>query len=130
MTHYPNRYYSLEYADGTLQTGTSTTYVWAGDALVAYAERAIVSGSPSGSATTYYVHPDHLGSASAVTDGSGGIVTQRDWMPYGSGRVSAGPGGLGRGFIGQFEDAASGCRPRLPQRQVLREGEGSSFYKT
>ncbi len=99
-----SKYYSAEYTDGTYQTGTSTSYIWAGDTLVAYIERPIASGSPSGTAKTYYVHPDHLESTSAVTNESGDVVLEKDYLPYGSTRVETGTTDSNRGFIAQFEN--------------------------
>ncbi|HRH22459.1 MAG TPA: SpvB/TcaC N-terminal domain-containing protein [Candidatus Paceibacterota bacterium] len=101
--HYPNKFYSAEYTDSTYQTGTSTSYIWAGDTLIAYVERPIVSGSPSGTAKTYYVHPDHLESTNVVTNEAGDVILEKDYMPYGSMRVEDGTDS-NRGFIGQFEN--------------------------
>ena len=73
-SHYPNKFYSIDYAGTSTTTATSTSYIWHGDVLVAYIEQRIVGGSPSGSPTTYYVHPDHLGSTNVVTNASGTVA--------------------------------------------------------
>ena len=63
-TDYPNKFFSI--ATTTLHcrdtTATSTAYIWHGDTLVATIEQVLVNGVATGTPTTYYVHPDHLGS--------------------------------------------------------------------
>jgi RHS repeat-associated protein len=91
-TYYPNRYYSIEGA-------TSTSYIFAGDTLVAYVE------GNGNSTSTYFVHPDHLGSTNAITDSLGQTSLVKDYRPFGFTRIEEGSASLKRGFIGQFEDA-------------------------
>jgi hypothetical protein len=51
--HYPNKFYSVEYAGSSTTTGTSTSYIWHGDTLVAYIEQRIANGQVAGG---NYVH--------------------------------------------------------------------------
>ena len=106
--HYPNKYYSIEYAGSSTTTATSTSYIWHGDTLVAYIEQAKQNGVATGTPTTYYVHPDHLGSTNVVTDGAGQTVQVLDYYPYGESRIDTGAEESEREYIGERYDAASG----------------------
>jgi YD repeat-containing protein len=77
-TQYPSKFYSVEYAGVSTTTGTSTSYIFHGDTLVAYIEQAMADGVATGTPTTYYVHPDHLGSTNVVTDENGDVVEALD----------------------------------------------------
>src|SRR5262245_16843530 len=59
-TDYPNKFFSIASTTVTAatSTATSTAYIWHGDTLVATIEQPLVNGVASGTATTYYVHPD------------------------------------------------------------------------
>jgi YD repeat-containing protein len=70
-THYPSKFYSVEYAGVSTTTGTSAAFIFHGDTLVAYIEQRLASGQATGTPTTYYVHPDHLGSTNVVANASG-----------------------------------------------------------
>ena len=77
------------------------TYYSAGAQLVAM--RVVTS---TGGNTLYYLHTDHLGSASLTTNSSGGEVARQNYYPFGQIR----PGGTGSmptdvGFTGQRLDA-------------------------
>src|SRR5262245_61755755 len=106
-----------------LQTGTSTTYIYAnkwltgakfatttsyvfnGDTLLATVDQQTASGVATGTAKTRYVHPDHLGLTNVVTDESGYLVQTLDYYPYGGTRVSVATStNEARKFIGQFAD--------------------------
>lgn len=65
---------------------------------------AIIEGN--GSATsTYYVHPDHLGSTHVLTNASSTIVSGTDFYPYGEKRIDSSPNLTDRQFIGErFDD--------------------------
>ena len=52
----------------------------------------------------YYLHGDHLGSASLVTDGGGNVVSQSRYLPYGKQRWSSGAKLTDFGFTGQRAD--------------------------
>jgi RHS repeat-associated protein len=105
-TDYPNRFYSL--ATSTQSgTGTSTAHIWHGDTLVATIEQRLVNGVASGTATTYYVHPDHLGSTNAITNSAGVVKQALDYYPYGAQRINTGMDASDRRFIGQFADDAT-----------------------
>jgi YD repeat-containing protein len=47
-SHYPNKFYSIDYAVNSTTTATSTSYIWHGDTLVAYIEQRIASGQGTG----------------------------------------------------------------------------------
>lgn len=107
-TTYPSKYYSVvSTMSGAITTATSTDYIWTGDTLVAYIEQALINGTATGTPSTYYVHPDHLGSTNVVTNASGTVVTAKDYYPYGAVRVNSGSASLGRGYINQFSDASN-----------------------
>ena len=106
-SHYPNKFYSIDYAGSSTTTATSTAYIWHGDTLVAYIEQRIASGQATGTPTTYYVHPDHLGSTNVVTNASGTVAETLDYYPYGAERIHTGTADLDRTFIGQFGDDPS-----------------------
>ncbi|MGE4053278.1 MAG: LamG-like jellyroll fold domain-containing protein [Vicinamibacterales bacterium] len=106
--HYPNKYFSIEYQGTSTATATSTSYIWHGDTLVAYIEQAITDGVATGTPTTYYVHPDHLGSTNVVTNAAGQAVQVLDYYPYGDSRIDTGVEDSERQYIGERYDAASG----------------------
>jgi RHS repeat-associated protein len=106
-SHYPNKFYSIDYAANSTTTATSTSYIWHGDTLVAYIEQRIANGSATGTPTTYYSHPDHLGSTNVVTNASGTVAETLDYYPYGAERIKSGTADLDRTFIGQFGDDPS-----------------------
>jgi RHS repeat-associated protein len=106
-TVYPSRYYSVvSTVNGPTTTATSTSYVWIGDALAAYVEQALINGTATGTPQTHYVHGDHLGSTNVVTDTSGNVEILRDYLPYGSERISSGNASLARTYIGEFADTS------------------------
>ncbi len=82
------------------------------------------SGSPCGrTATTTYLHSDHLGSASLATDASGAKIVHSDtrYYPYGVTRPGLAGTGLptDRRFTGQWEETSLGfydygARPYVP----------------
>ncbi|NLE44022.1 MAG: hypothetical protein GX620_04825, partial [Chloroflexi bacterium] len=52
----------------------------------------------------YFLHPDHLGSTSLTTDGSGGSAVRQWYEPYGEVRWSTGALPTDYGFTGQRHD--------------------------
>jgi len=56
----------------------------------------------------HYLHGDHLGSTSLVTDGSGGVVARRLFRPYGEERYHEGTLPTDFGFTAQREDGSTG----------------------
>jgi RHS repeat-associated protein len=104
-TVFPNKYFSIKSQTIASTTyATSTSYIFAGDTQVAYIEQDLIDGTATGTPRTFYVHPDHLGSTNVITDQNGGVVSSKDYFPYGSIRVESGDASLARGYIGQFED--------------------------
>src|SRR5215470_8418109 len=60
---YPFKWYSVASSTGTgAKYATTTDYVFNGDSLVATVDQQTASGNATGTATTRYIHPDHLGS--------------------------------------------------------------------
>ena len=94
-TAYANKYYNY---NGTKKT----KQIYAGDTLIATVETV------SSTVTPYYVHVDHLGSASETTDGSGALIETLDYFPYGSQRISSGSYTEQRQYVGQIYDSQSG----------------------
>ena len=72
---YINKYYEVN-----LTTGNATSYYYLGDRLVAMKK--------SGENVTY-VHQDHLGGTSVVSDSSGGLDSSISYHPYGSTRTGS-----------------------------------------
>ena len=58
-------------------------------ALLAIAFASVLSSrADAGDETTYYLLTDHLGSVDVVLDDAGTVVERRDYLPYGSERLS------------------------------------------
>jgi RHS repeat-associated protein len=109
-TIYPNKFYSItSTTNGATTTATTTVYVWNGDTLIATIDQVTVNGANSGSSTTRYIHPDHLGSTNVVSDENGNIVDSIEYYPYGETRLNEPtyPTNAQRQFIGQFKDGNS-----------------------
>jgi YD repeat-containing protein len=89
-TVYPNKYYSItSTTNGATTTATTTVYVWNGDTLIATIDQVTVNGANSGTSSTRYIHPDHLGSTNIVSDESGSVVTSEECIPNNSGLPGA-----------------------------------------
>ena len=95
-TSYPNRYYSV--ASSSL-TATTTKHIFSPDGTLL----ATVVGA-STTATTTYVHPEHLGGTNVATDENGEMAQTLDYYPYGSQRIASGPFSEQRRFIGEEYD--------------------------
>jgi RHS repeat-associated protein len=109
-TIYPNKYYSITSStNGATTTATTTVYVWNGDTLIATINQVTVNGTNSGSSTTRYIYPDHLGSTNIVADENGSVVDDLEYYPYGETRINEPtyPTDAQRQFIGQFKDGNS-----------------------
>jgi RHS repeat-associated protein len=76
-TIYVNKFYEK-------QGATTTSYIWAGNTLVATIERNDQATS------TTYAHTDHLNSVAVTTDENGNVKSVKDFYPYGSERISTG----------------------------------------
>jgi RHS repeat-associated protein len=76
-------------ADGTWSTVTSTFSLSSG----------------AGSAVMYYLHTDHLGSVSAITDEAGELTEYFSYYPFGSERIATDAGQTERGYISEIYDA-------------------------
>jgi RHS repeat-associated protein len=107
-TTYPFKFYSIaSTTKSSTNFATSTEYVFNGDTLLATVDQAFRNGSATGTAATYYVHPDHLGSTNVITNASGTVISTKDYYPYGSVRVNSGSASLKRGYIGEFSDTSN-----------------------
>ena len=60
----------------------------AGSAIFARSDApfALVTGAAPASVRIEYIHGDHLGSASVITDGEGRLVEERSFLPFGQPR--------------------------------------------
>jgi RHS repeat-associated protein len=95
-TSYPNRYYNI--ASSSL-TATTTKHIFSPDGTLL----ATVVGA-STTATTTYLHADHLGGTNVATDEDGEVVQTLDYYPYGSQRIATGSFAEQRRFIGEEFD--------------------------
>jgi RHS repeat-associated protein len=95
-TSYPSRYYNV--ASSSL-TATTTKHIFSPDGTLL----ATVVGA-STTATTTYLHPDHLGGTNVATDEDGEVVQTLDYYPYGSQRINSGSSAEQRRFIGEEFD--------------------------
>lgn len=59
----------------------------------------------SASTTLTFIHQDHLGSISMVTDAAGHVVSRKTYNPYGSIKSSEGEFPTERGYTGQVSDS-------------------------
>jgi len=96
-TSYPNKYYNLATTTGA---ATTTKHIFTPDGTLL----AAVEGSGVGTATTTYLHPDHLGGTNVTTDEDGAISQTLDYYPYGSQRIAAGSVSEPRRFVGEELD--------------------------
>ena len=92
-TYYPNDLYMIAGA-------TTTRFIYANGELIATIE---ANGTTT---TTYYIHPDHLGSTNVVTNASGAVVQVLDYYPYGGARINNSTGGVDekKKFAGMYRD--------------------------
>jgi RHS repeat-associated protein len=63
-----------------------------------------VIGSGTSTASTTYLHPDHLGGTNVATDEDGEVVQTLDYYPYGSQRIATGSHDSQRRYIGEHYD--------------------------
>jgi RHS repeat-associated protein len=75
---------------------------------LAGAQRVATRVITSTGSVVYYIHADHLGSASLTTDASGNKIGELRYMPYGETRYVWGSTPTDRRFTGQREEAALG----------------------
>jgi len=68
--------------------------------------RVLPPGNNTGA--LYYLHQDHLGSLSVVTNFSGSAIARQWYHPYGSVRASTGSLPTDITFTGQRRDASTG----------------------
>jgi RHS repeat-associated protein len=122
-TSYPNRYYNV--ASSTL-TSTTTKHIFSPDGTLL----ATVVGSGTSTASTTYIHPDHLGGMNVATDEDGEVVQTLDYYPYGAQRIATGSFDEQRRFIGEEYDGDtdfSYLNARYYQGsrgQFMRQGSG------
>jgi RHS repeat-associated protein len=96
-TSYPNRYFNLATTTGS---ATTTKHIFAPDGTLL----ATVEGNGVGTATTTYLHADHLGGTNVATDADGAITQTLDYYPYGSQRIATGSFSEQRKFTGHEHD--------------------------
>ena len=95
-TSYPSKYYNLATTTGA---ATTTKHIFSPDGTLL----ATVIGA-STTASTTYLHPDHLGGTNVTTDEDGDVTQTLDYYPYGSQRIASGPFSEQRRFIGEEYD--------------------------
>ena len=95
-TSYPNRHYNV--ASSSL-TATTTKHIFSPDGTLL----ATVIGA-STTASTTYLHPDHLGGTNVTTDEDGEVTQMLDYYPYGSQHIATGSFSEQRRFIGEEYD--------------------------
>ena len=78
---------------------TTTKHIFSPDGTLL----ATVVGA-STTATTTYLHPDHLGGTNVTTDEDGEVTQTLDYYPYGSQRIATGSFSEQRRFIGEEYD--------------------------
>jgi RHS repeat-associated protein len=96
-TTYVNMYFNIA-SSTTYATTTKHIFTPSGELL------ATVVGTGTTTATTTYLHPDHLGGTNVVTDGSGSSAQVLDYYPYGSQRIVTGSHDSQRRYIGEHYD--------------------------
>jgi RHS repeat-associated protein len=94
--------YIGKYYEKNVTTGTETLYYFLGNKPVAYQVNSTVSSDMR------YLHQDHLGSTSIVTDANGDAVFERSYDPWGNIRVASGTADMDRLYTGQRFDATTG----------------------
>jgi RHS repeat-associated protein len=107
---YPSKFFTIASSTGSgAKYSTTTEYVFNGDTLLSTVDQQFASGNATGSAQTRYIHPDHLGSTSVVTDASGTVVQTLDYYPYGALRINSSVGGAdsGRKYVDRFADQST-----------------------
>jgi RHS repeat-associated protein len=94
--------YIGKYYEKNVTTGTETLYYFLGNKLVGYQVHSTVSSD------IYYLHQDHLGSTTIVTDADGDAVFERSYDPWGNTRTESGTATTDRLYTGQRYDAVTG----------------------
>jgi RHS repeat-associated protein len=99
-TSYANKYYNLATTTGS---ATTTKHIFSPDGKLL----AVVVGTGTSTATTTYLHPDHLGGTNVATNEDGEVVQTLDYYPYGSQRIATGSFDEQRKFTGHEHDSES-----------------------
>ena len=104
--------YSVDSSSPAISDSTTTVaYVYAGSMRVAsLTTQATATGTES---NTFYYHGDHLGSSSIITDGSGTVVRNISYQPWGNVQSNTEESGAStldpsRKFTGQILDDSTG----------------------
>jgi uncharacterized protein RhaS with RHS repeats len=92
-----NMYYNIA-STSSNATATKHIFTTSGELL------ATVVGIGTSTATTTYLHLDHLGGTNVATDGAGNSAQVLDYYPYGSQRIATGSSNEQRRFIGEEYD--------------------------
>jgi RHS repeat-associated protein len=94
--------YIGKYYEKNVITGTETLYYFLGNKLAGYQVHSTVSSDMR------YLHQDHLGATTIVTDADGDAVFERSYDPRGNICVASGTADMDRLYTGQRYDAATG----------------------
>lgn len=68
---------------GGTTTVEHTHYIRAGDQVIATAQRTLVGANPVGAYVYRYLHRDHLGSVTSITDAGGALIERSGFDPWG-----------------------------------------------
>ncbi len=112
---------TLDGTDVSSVTNNLGTYI----NLITPSETAGIQGMAVATTTVRYIHTDHLGGSSVVTDGSGNIAEAVDYYPYGEVRLDTKGGSYGgerRKFTGYESDSATGLNYAGARYQDPRVG--------
>jgi len=72
--------------------------------LIVILLNCFIASETSAEEKLYYVHSDHLGSTSLVTDEGGNVISQQSYFPYGETRASTSSSPTERQYTGQISD--------------------------
>jgi RHS repeat-associated protein len=101
-TLYIGKIFEIRPPSSELPGGAQVDHIFAGSQLIC----DVISASSGESAV--YIHPDHLGSASLVTDAQGNLVQDLAYQPFGEIAVSNGNSPLHHKYTGQEHDSETG----------------------
>jgi RHS repeat-associated protein len=113
-TSYPSKYFNLATTTGS---ATPTKHIFSpGGELLA----TVVGASTT--ASTTYLHLDHLGGTNVATDENGEVTQTLDYYPFGAERISQGSNSTDRHYIGERYDSSEDLN--YLNARYYRSGQG------